>query len=197
MYKAVIRNALSEGEILPYQETDLSHLLTEQEGAEEDSLATDQEKPEAILAEARRQAEDLRKEAHQQGMARGLEEGREEARKELLASLDAFAQAGQSLIGLEEQLVLRLTPEIVSLAMEVAEKVLNKQVKDDPQIAASVLERARVEIPYAREVRIWLNPVDYQALSEMRPDLVRIGKEEGRNIEVAASEEIGRGGCRV
>lgn len=222
MSKITIRNALSEGEILPYQETDLSSLPPQQgrtgdgqgnEGGgepvpledlegfssltQEGSPVLDEKKPAENPVEKSRRKEDLQKEAHQQDVARGREEGREEARKELLPALGAFAQAGQSLIVLEEQLVSRLTTEIVGLAMEIAEKVVNKKVEDDPQITASVLERARAEIPHAREVRIWLNPVDYQALSEMRPDLVRIGKEEGRNIEVVASEEIGRGGCRV
>lgn len=218
----MIRNTLSEGEVLSYQETDLSRLPPQQGGvgdeqgsngggepiplkdlegfsylSQEDPLVLDEENPEENLVGESRRPQDNQEEAHQQDMARWREEGREEARKELLPSLCAFAQAGQSLIALEEQLVSRLTTEIVGLAMEIAEKVLNKHVENDPQVTASILERARAEIPHAREVRIWLNPLDHQSLSDMRPDLVRIGKSEGRKIEVVASEEIGRGGCRV
>ena len=34
-------------------------------------------------------------------------------------------------------------------------------------------------------------------LREMRPDLLRIGEEGGRTIEVVATEEVSRGGCRL
>jgi flagellar biosynthesis/type III secretory pathway protein FliH len=34
-------------------------------------------------------------------------------------------------------------------------------------------------------------------LSQLRPDLIKIGSEAGRTVEVLASEEIGRGGCRL
>lgn len=219
MYKVVIRDVLGESEVQPYREVDLSTLLsppTKHNGAIDATDATDaerteplstlapllllaaaQERAEEILAQARRQAEVLQQEAHEQGMARGREEGREEAKGELLPSLFAFAQAGQSLIVLEEQLVSRFTPEIVRLALEIAEKVMGKQVEEDPQAAAAVLERARAEIPQARQVRIWLHPADYHTLMDLRPDLVRVGEEGGRKVEVLTSEEIDRGGCRM
>ena len=223
LFKLLIKDALSEGEILPYEETDLNRLLphdgeaegnTEDENGEalqplenleglftvyeeEPQVTTVQEKAEAILAEARHQAEVLKQEGHQQGLARGQEEGREEAKKELLPSLYAFAQAGQSLIVLEEQLVARMTPEIARLALEIAEKILLKQVNEDPEVVARVLERARLEIPHARHVQISLNPTDYETLVKMQPELVLVEKEGGRKVEVTVSEKIGRGGCRI
>jgi flagellar biosynthesis/type III secretory pathway protein FliH len=166
--------------------------VSAQERAEQ-ILAQAQERAAEILEQARCQAEALQQEAQEQGMAHG----REEVKKQLLPSLFVFAQAGQSLIVLEEQLVNRFTPEIVRLALEIAEKVVGKQVEEDPQIVASVLERAQAEIPQARDVRIWLHPSDYHTLMELRPDLVRVGQEGGRKVEVLTSEEMGRGGCRI
>ncbi len=98
---------------------------------------------------------------------------------------------------LEEKLIDRFTPEMVRLALEIAAKIIGKRVEEDPEVIGSVLERARSEIPRARDVRIWLHPLDYRWLKELRPDLVQEGKKEGRKIEVFASEEIGRGGCRI
>jgi flagellar biosynthesis/type III secretory pathway protein FliH len=79
----------------------------------------------------------------------------------------------------------------------VAEKVVGKALEEDPLIVASVLERARTELPQARSIRIWLHPLDYQLLSDCRPDLVWVGEKGGRTVEVVPSEEIERGGCRV
>lgn len=232
MYRVVVRDALNESEIQPYQEVDLRTLLVERNGTgtrERGSLGTEeheesgevaaplrpsvpaplatlapllflmaaQERAEEILTQAHRQAEVLRQEAYDQGLARGREEGREEAMRELLPALSAFTQAGQSLSALEERLMSRLTPQIVRLALEIAEKIVGKEVEEDPQVTISVLERARAEIPQARHVCIWLHPADYHTLIDLRPELVRVGEEGGRRVDVIASEEISRGGCRV
>lgn len=213
LYRAVIRGGLNEGEVRPYQAANLGYPRgRSEENSEAVSGETEaidplelrelgplffllaaQEKAEEILAQARTQAEELRKEGFEQGMAQGREEGK----KDLLPSLVALADAGQALIVFEQQLISRYTPQLVRLALEIAEKVIGKPVEEDPRIVASILERARGEVSEAKLIRIWLHPADYRTLEETRPDLVRVGEDGGRKIEVRPSEEIGRGGCRV
>jgi len=163
----------------------------------EELLASAQQQAEAIINFAQQEAEKLRQEAYAQGLASGREAGREQAKQEFLPALIAFAQIGQSLIVLEEQLIERFTPQLVRLSLDVAEKVIGKSVAEDPLIITSILERAREELPQARSIRIWLHPLDHQVLTECRPDLVRVGEKGGRTVEVVSSEEIERGGCRV
>lgn len=163
----------------------------------EEMLAAVQQQAETILTFAQQEAERLRQEAHEQGLASGREEGREQAREEMLPALIAFAQLGQSLIVLEEQLIERFTPHLVRFALDIAEKIVGKAVEGDPRIIASVLERARAELPQARSIHIWLHPLDHQALMDCRPDLVVIGEKGGRTVEVFPSEEVERGGCRI
>jgi flagellar assembly protein FliH len=163
----------------------------------EELLARAQQQAESIVAAAQQEAEQLRQAAYAEGLANGREEGREQAKQEFLPALVAFAQIGQSLIVLEEQLVERFTPHLVRFALDVAEKVVGKALEEDPFIIAFGLERARAELPQARSIRIWLHPLDYQLLSEYRPDLVQVGEKGGRTVEVVSSEEIERGGCRI
>jgi flagellar biosynthesis/type III secretory pathway protein FliH len=163
----------------------------------EELLAVAQQQAESIVAVAQQEVEQWRTSAQAEGFATGREEGHEQARQALLPALVAFAQAGQSLIVLEERLIERMTPNLVSFALEIAEKIVGKTVVEDPRIVAAVLERARAELPQARSIRIYLHPLDQQVLSECRPDLVWTGTKAGRTIEVVAAEEIERGGCRV
>jgi flagellar biosynthesis/type III secretory pathway protein FliH len=156
-------------------------------------LIAAQEKARQIIADAERHATELR----EQTLHENAQQGREDAKKELLPALVAFADAGQSLIVFEEQLVTRHTPHLVELSLAIAEKVVGKAVEEDPQITASVLDRAKQEVIDAKQIRIWLNPADHQILAELRPDLVKLGGENGRTIELVSSEEISRGGCRL
>lgn len=163
----------------------------------EEILAFAQQQAESILGLAQQEAEQLRQTAYAEGLASGRDEGREQVKQELLPALIAFAQAGQSLIVLEEQLIERTTPDLVRFALEIAEKVVGKAVAEDPYIVASVLEHARAELPQARFIRVYLHPLDHDALATCRPDLVQVGEKGGRTVEVFPTEEIERGGCRI
>jgi flagellar biosynthesis/type III secretory pathway protein FliH len=156
-------------------------------------LSAAQEKAAESIAQAQAEAEAIRAEARNQG---GVE-GREAMARDLAPTLIAFANAGQALIILEEQLVSRYAPRIVQLALEIAEKVIGRAVEVDGRIAESVLERAKQEVAHARQIRLCLNPEDRKFLAETRPDLVRAEGASGRTIEIVDAPEMGRGGCRL
>ena len=156
-------------------------------------LSAAQEQAAALTAQAQSAAEAIREQARRQGAA----EGREAMSRELASSLIAFANAGQSLIILEEQLIARYAPHMVRLALEIAEKVIGHAVEVDEQIAESVLERAKYEAAHARQIRIWLHPDDLKFLAEARPELLRVESTNGRTIEIVGAVDVGRGGCRL
>jgi flagellar assembly protein FliH len=156
-------------------------------------LLAAQEKAEALVNAARAQAEALSLQARAEGAA----QGREQAIQEALPSAVALANAGQALIVFEEQMIARYAPELARLALEIAEKIVHRTVAAEPEIVASVLERARQEVVDARWIRIRLNPADHELLAEMRPDLLAMGNEKGREIEVVSDVELSRGGCRL
>ncbi len=122
-----------------------------------------QDRADALLTEAASAAEQSRQEARCQG----AEQGRAEAKEDVLPALVAFADAGQSLIVFEEQLISSCTPQIVSLALEIAEKVVGKALGEDPSIIASVLERAKQQVIEAKQIRVRLHPEDYRFLAEL------------------------------
>ena len=156
-------------------------------------LTSAEERTQTLLAEATAEAQRLR----EHNVADACAEAREAAKRELLPSLVAFADAGQALILLEQQLLARSAPRLVQLALEIAEKTIGRAVAEYPDIVSHVLERAKQEVSEAKQLRIWLNPADHAVLAEMRPDLIQVGSRAGRSIEVVSSEEISRGGCRL
>ena len=156
-------------------------------------LLSAQEKAQEMLNQAQADVAQIRAVAAAEGAALG----RADAKQQLLPSLTAFANAGQILIVFEEQMIQRYSSQLVRLALEIAEKIVGKAVLEDPQITAAVLERAQREVSDAKRMRILLHPADYSALAELAAELVKIGNQRGRQIEVVAAEDIGRGGCRL
>jgi flagellar biosynthesis/type III secretory pathway protein FliH len=210
LYKLFFKDTLEANEVRPYYETDFSpaeepdDALLENQPNEAElvhlrdlaplvTLIAAEDRAESIVAAARREAESVKRDAAEDGRRLGTEEGK----REVFPALTSLAQAAQSLIVFEERMVTRFTPEIVRLALKIAEKVIGRAVVADPQIVASVLERAKKEVTEARHIRVRLNPADHCILAELRPELVRTEEHDGRKIEVAPSEEVARGGCRI
>jgi flagellar assembly protein FliH len=205
------RDRLKEGEVRPYHQPDVGGRPNRtdpgprplQEAHYESLdlidlghyllLLAAQEKAQAMMAQAESEAQRL----YEQARETGSQQGREEAKQEILPSLVAFGHAGQMLIVFEEQMVARYTPQIVRFALEIAEKIIGQAIAEDPKIVASVLERAKREAVEAKQMRIWLHPADHEVLAETRPELIKVGSETGRTVEVVASEDVTRGGCRL
>lgn len=156
-------------------------------------LSAAQERAAALIGAAQTAAEQIREQAHREGAAAG----REEAKRDAAPALIAFANAGQSLIVLEEQLIARYTPRMVQLALAIAEKVIGYAVALDAQVAAAVLERAKNEVLHAKQIRIGLHPDDRQILEELRPELFKSENPSRRTVEIVDALDVGRGGCRL
>jgi flagellar biosynthesis/type III secretory pathway protein FliH len=210
LYKLVLKDALDASEVHPYFECDFSPIAAPADSLSMDepderelatlrdlaplvSLIAAEQRAESILTEVRREAETIKRKAEEEGRSLGAEEGK----KQVFPALTSLAQAVQSLIVFEERMITRFTPEIVRLALEIAEKIIGRAVEADAGIVASVLERAKKEITEARLIRVRLNPSDHCILAELRPELVRTQEKDGRKIEVAPSDDIARGGCRI
>jgi flagellar biosynthesis/type III secretory pathway protein FliH len=210
LYKLLFKDAFDAAEIQPYKESDFCPVEEVARGVAADEpdeqeleklaelmplmrLIAAQEHAENILADARRESKAIKQTAHEDGRRLGEQEGKQE----VVPALTSFAHTVQSLIVFEERMISRFTPEIVRLALEIAEKVIGRAVAVDAEITASVLERAKKEVADARHMRILLNPADHCVLAELRPDLVRSEERGGRKIEVAPSEDVARGGCRI
>lgn len=226
MYKGVVRNNLAEQDVQPYREIDVRLLVLAQNISDSEELQEPPEDvppPEAvaepplpyttlapllllnvaheqaaaILAHARQEAEALQHDTYNHAVNLGREEGKEALQHELQSALTTCDHIQQQLCTLEQRLVAQLTPEMVRLALAIAEKIVGSKVEEDPHLIASVLERARTHVQHARQIHIWLHPADHEVLLQFRPDLVRAGEEGQRTIAIFPTAEVSRGGCRI
>lgn len=136
--------------------------------------------------------ETLQREAYEEGLAQGLEEGRreglaevrEQARK-LAAMFDFFSRPLQTL---DEEVEHQLT----QLALEVARCVIKKECETGVDIIRAVIHEALEFLPVsARNVRIRVNPEDYQVLQQGG-----IAEQRGE-WTLLDDAKVSRGGCMV
>lgn len=127
------------------------------------------------------EAEAIREEARQRGLERGLAEA--------AATLVAARLTHQRrLQGLEN--------DVVTLALEIARKLLRHQVEAEPQAVARIYRQALEQVTMADAVMLRVNPEDLAALGDVATSVAGVLNEPG-GLEVVADEAIERGGCVV
>jgi flagellar assembly protein FliH len=167
---------------------------------------------ERLIAEAQREAAELKKTAHAQGLAegrrdglaKGIEEGRaagqkqalEEHRAQLTQAVAALTEAASDLDASRGELEAAALEEVVSLAVAVARRVTKRQALIEPQVLTENLREAMRLVVSAGAVKVALHPSQRRtldaALPALRLEFPRLG-----HVEVVDDESVHPGGCRV
>ena len=137
----------------------------------------------AIVEEAQQEASALRKQASDHGWAAGLADW--EAR---------IVEVGEQ----GRRAVEDVRPQLVQLALRVAEKVLRRRLEETPEAIVPMVEEA---LEAARGYRgghlvLRVNPHDVPALEGFRRRLLD-RDQRWQSLEVVAEEGMARGGCRI
>ncbi len=162
----------------------------------EDPLASARIQREAILEEAHREAAEIRKLAYAEGFNTGLEQGRAEAEAEARFHLQALRAALAELQSVKARILSDAAPQLVSLALAVAESILHYKIDVDPATVTHILKAAIHQVHSRDILRITVNPRDYEFILRYwrefhDPDF----RDHG--LEITADEEVSPGGVIV
>ena len=154
----------------------------------------------AILAEARREAADIRAEAEEQGRsaAQNAAESALDGRiaRQLESLLPALRQAAAGIEEARAACLVHWEGRAVHLAASIAERVIRRELTQSPDITLTLIQEALDLAAGSAELRIHLNPADHAALG---PAVVRLAAEASTRsaTEVVADPSVTSGGCRV
>lgn len=146
-----------------------------------------------IVAEAEVAAAEAIESARQEGYREGYEAGIAAADDATRDRVRAIAAIADNVTVDKTELVRECEAEIVALVMDVARKVLDREVQTDRRIVAKMVERAMARVTGQMVLRIRVNPDDY--------DLVRQHWAEALGdeslAEVMADKRVKPGGCVI
>ncbi len=183
-------------------------LRTEAEAAAREVLARARAEADEIIMRAREEAEAIaarvKEEAYAEGLARGLAEGKERGYREGMdrAVEEAARLREEALLalrGAEEarrRLLLEIEREVVDLAVEIAEKVLCKELEQDRDAVLVVAREALSLVAGRKSAYLFVNPQDLPAAEGARGELAALLGPKAL-VEVIADPAVERGGLRV
>ncbi len=140
--------------------------------------------------EWRDELEQLRQRVHSEAYSVGYEEGR---RAGIIAAERAAEDLRRIVRRLSESLVElepRVESALVALALEIARRVVLREITVEPDTLIGVVRETlrRVPIPHG-PLRLRLHPQDLAIIEERREEL------SGKNLSWVADSSLSRGGC--
>ena len=167
----------------------------------EDSVDSDcaslaEQQAEVILRQARLKVDEIEKEAYEKGFSEGEKAGREVGEKMVEALLKQYATTLEELKALRRETLLASEREVIRLSLEVAKKVVRREVHLDEELILTLVKVALSRLAEQSAMTVRVNPKDYQSILHFRhtPDH-RDSLHEG--IKLTEDPLIARGGCLI
>ena len=154
------------------------------------------EQAELILRQARLKAAEIEKEAYEKGFSEGERAGRETGEKMVEAVLKQYTQTLEELKGLRRSLLTGSEREVVRLSLEVAKKVVKREVCVDEELILALVKVALSRLADQSLMTVRVNPKDGQSIVHYR-DVPGHRDSWHDGIKLVEDPLITRGGCLI
>jgi flagellar biosynthesis/type III secretory pathway protein FliH len=155
-----------------------------------------QEEAERCLATARNKAAQLETEAYEAGWRRGEAEALRQSRELYTSVFRCFEQAAAEVTGLRQQVMRQAEDDIITLAFEIARKLVQHHVQVDPECLTTTLRRALAYVLDDDAIVVRVHPDDLAGTQHLHEDILP-SFEAMRHVTIETDETVGRGGCIV
>ena len=139
--------------------------------------------------------EAIKAEAWREGFQLGYDEGLRLAAEEQHDTGTRLSALLQGVASDAEELVRGLEVQVVELALAIAEKVIAREARIDPEIVLNVVRSALSEVHDATELRIRANPDDVPLLETRWQEM--LPRSTAERSELIADDLVERGGVLV
>ena len=159
----------------------------------ESILEAAREQARRIVADAEAAAAEAIESARQDGYREGYEAGIAAADAEMREQVRMIAAIAENVTVDKTQLIKECEAEIVALVVDVARKILDREIQLDRSIVIKLVEKALARVNGQVILRVRVNPDDYDLVKRHWDDA--LGGET--SIGIVADKRVKPGGCVV
>lgn len=134
--------------------------------------------------------------AFENGFRQGERAGMEMAEKKAEAIMRRYGDTLRDLGRYKAALYSQVEREIVKLAVEVAKKIVHREVQADPEIIQTLVKVALDRVAERSAVTVRVHPIDYNFLLDKHRGWAQ-GEGSGQEVTLVADKSVERGGCLV
>lgn len=153
--------------------------------------------PDELLQQARLEAEEIKKQAFDEGWQQGYRDGIEQSRTEAGEIRDRARGVLREAEETRYRTLEKLESEVRGVAVVIAEKLVARQLDLDPETIVAVAREALEVVRERESVVLYAHPADVvhlqEAVQELRAQLL----PEGAVLRIIGDAELETGGCLV
>ncbi|MDE2482113.1 MAG: hypothetical protein KGN02_07980 [bacterium] len=149
----------------------------------------------ALVEGARGEVAEIEAQARERGMAEGREAAQTAARAEVEPELATLRELAASLRQQRHAIFDTAVPEIVRLALDVAERVVHTEVAENANVVVENVRQALTRLLAREVVTLRINPADMEAIRGNRDALVAAADIE--HLRIIEDQRVDRGGVLV
>jgi flagellar assembly protein FliH len=155
-------------------------------------IAQAHERAATIAADAERASAAAQDEARRAGREAGYTSGIDEANAAMVGMIDTMRELIDATRAARATLLRRAEPELVRLAVGIAERVLHQQIALDHGVVVEMAKAAIARIVDRENITVRVNPVDVERMREHRDELLALG--DVKTMRVIEDQRVDRGG---
>lgn len=145
-----------------------------------------------IVAQAQARALDIEREARERGLAEARATQQAEVSQAVSEWRDSLTTTIEEIAGLRAVVAAQAEHDLVRLALEIARKVIRREVATDPDIVIALARIALERLPSRVAAKVRISPEEFEYVTansrQLGPD---------STLELSADFAIKRGGCVV
>ena len=146
---------------------------------------------ESQLNECKNQIETEKQKAYEEGYQKGVTEAKSQVNKELEEKINLLENSIQKIDNINElfeEKILSIEKELISVALDIAKEVIQKEISENSkEIAYNLAKSLMDEIKDATKIQIKVNPKDAKYLKE----------QDLKNVEIIEDEAVKEGGVVI
>jgi flagellar assembly protein FliH len=150
----------------------------------------------AILAEARREAEQIRRRAEETGRQLGIQSAEQAFAEKIDEALRSIGVIANELADARQTWLQRWEKQGVQLAAKMADRIVRREIERDPGITLGLVREALEMSAASPQLRLMMNPADVAMLGDHAEKLIREIAPAAK-AQLIASPTVSRGGCRL
>lgn len=181
--------------------------LTSKIFAAKEELAQLEEKKRQLLSETKekivKEREDWqaekemeRQKAEEEGFQKGYEEGKNDALERYESLVEKANTIYLTSVEDYHKTIKKHTETIIQLAMKVAEKIMNMNVKEHPENFSLILHKALDQLKVDSTITIHIHPNNYPFVQQQKEELEQLLDGE-KNIILQMDHRLNEGDCMI
>jgi flagellar assembly protein FliH len=145
-----------------------------------------------LLDDAKRRAQTLADDACRNGHESGYANGVQEVQASMAAMIATLGEIVEAARAERHTLLAAAEPELVRLAVGIAERVLHQQIALDNGVVVEMARAAIARIVDRERITVRVNPADIEQMRGHRDELLALG--DVKNMRVIEDQRVDRGG---